>query len=66
MCSCFGFNCFRLSRVFCGRDDMVIEDSSVKFIVVNGKFFNDDVFFVVNFLFFKFEISIDVTFDLVS
>lgn len=52
--------------MFCGRDDMVIEDSSVKFIVVNGKFFNDDVFFVVNFLFFKFEISIDVTFDLVS
>uniref|UniRef100_K1QY65 Uncharacterized protein C12orf56-like protein n=1 Tax=Magallana gigas TaxID=29159 RepID=K1QY65_MAGGI len=66
LCSCFGFNCFRSSRVSCGRDDMVTEDSSAKPIVANGKPSNDDVFFVANPLPPKPEISIDVTSDLAS
>lgn len=66
LCSCFGFNCFRSSRVSCGRDDMVNEDSSAKPIVANGKPSNDDVFFVANPLPPKPEISIDVTSDLAS
>nr|XP_022300276.1 uncharacterized protein C12orf56-like isoform X4 [Crassostrea virginica] len=67
LCNCFkSLNCFRSSRVTCGREDVVTQDSGVKPIVANGKSSNDDVFFVANPLPPKPEISIDVTSDIAS
>ncbi|XP_056001469.1 uncharacterized protein C12orf56-like isoform X3 [Ostrea edulis] len=66
LCNCFSLNCFRSSRVSCGSDSMVTEDSSKKPVVANGKSPDDDVFFVGSSLPQKPEINIDVTSDLAS
>ncbi|XP_062620239.1 uncharacterized protein C12orf56-like isoform X2 [Saccostrea cucullata] len=64
LCNCFSLNCFRSSRVSCGRDDMV-KDSTKKPVVTNGKPSNDEVFFTANTP-QKPEINIDVTSDIAS